>query len=87
MLDGEIIRHLHLDPSLRKVSAGQIVGDAIYADGGPMIHNDWKRSNAPSIRPAASSIASSLNPSDKPASHPQILGGGKTIGRHGPQNK
>jgi len=39
MLGGEIIRHLHFDPSLRKVPADRLVRDAIYADGGPLIHN------------------------------------------------
>src|SRR6266852_9780197 len=39
MLGGEIIRHLHYDPSLRKVAADRLVRDAIYADGGPLIHN------------------------------------------------
>src|SRR5712671_5556440 len=39
MLGGEIIRHLHYDPSLRKVAVDRLVRDAIYADGGPSIHN------------------------------------------------
>jgi len=39
MLGGEIIRHLHYDPSMRKVAADRLVRDAIYADGGPSIHN------------------------------------------------
>src|SRR5271169_2417350 len=39
MLGGEIIRHLHYDPSLRKLAADRLVSDAIYADGGPLIQN------------------------------------------------
>ena len=39
MLGGEIIRHLHYDPSLRKFAADRLIHDAIYADGGPLLHN------------------------------------------------
>jgi len=39
MLGGEIIRHLHYDPSLRKLAADRLLRDAIFADGGPLIHN------------------------------------------------
>src|SRR5258708_1369843 len=39
MLGGEIIRHLHHDPSLRKLAADRLLRDAIFADGGPLIHN------------------------------------------------
>ena len=39
MLGGEIIRDLHYDPSLRKVAVDRLLRDAIYTDGGPLIHN------------------------------------------------
>jgi hypothetical protein len=38
-LGGEIIRDLHYTPSLRKVSADRLLGNAIHADGGPLVHN------------------------------------------------
>jgi hypothetical protein len=39
MLGGEIIRDLHYDPSLRKVAVERILRDAVYEDGGPLVHN------------------------------------------------
>jgi len=39
LLGGEIIRDLHYDPSLRKLSADQVLRKVIHEDGGPLIHN------------------------------------------------
>src|SRR4030088_240176 len=39
MLGGEIIRDLHEDPPLRKLSADRLLRKAVYDDGGPLIHN------------------------------------------------
>jgi hypothetical protein len=39
LLGGEIIRDLHQDPSLRKVSAERLLRKAIHEDGGPLVHN------------------------------------------------
>jgi len=39
LLGGEIIRNLHDDPSLRKLSAERLVGNTIREGGGPLIHN------------------------------------------------
>ena len=39
MLGGEIIRRLHYDPALRKQSAELLIRNAVYEDGGPLIHN------------------------------------------------
>jgi hypothetical protein len=39
LLGGEIIRDLNYDPSLRKKTADRLVRDAVYNDGGPLIHN------------------------------------------------
>ena len=36
---GEIIRDLHYDPSLRKLSAERLLRQVIHEDGGPSIHN------------------------------------------------
>lgn len=38
-LGGEIIRDLHYDPSLRKLSAELLLRQAIHEYGGPAIHN------------------------------------------------
>jgi len=42
VLGGEIIRDLHEDPSLRKVSAEQLIRNVVHEDGGPLIHNGWE---------------------------------------------
>jgi hypothetical protein len=39
LLGGEIIRDLHEDPPLRKLSAERLLRKAVYDDGGPLIHN------------------------------------------------
>jgi hypothetical protein len=39
LLGGEIIRDLHYDPSLRKLTAEQLLRNVIHEDGGPLIHN------------------------------------------------
>jgi hypothetical protein len=39
LLGGEIIRDLHEDPPLRKLSAERLLRKAVYEDGGPLIHN------------------------------------------------
>ena len=39
ILGGEIIRDLNEDPSLRKVTAEQLIRNVIHEDGGPLIHN------------------------------------------------
>ena len=39
LLGGEIIRDLHYNPSLRKKTAEQLLRNAVYDDGGPLIHN------------------------------------------------
>lgn len=39
MLGGEIIRDLHYDPSLRKMTAHRLLRSAVHEDGGPLIHN------------------------------------------------
>ncbi len=39
MLGGEIIRDLHEDPSLRKVTAERLLRNVIHEEGGPLIHN------------------------------------------------
>jgi len=39
LLGGEIIRDLHEDPPLRKLSADRLLRKAVYEDGGPLIHN------------------------------------------------
>lgn len=39
VLGGEIIRDLHYDRSLRKCTADRLLREAIYADGGPLLHN------------------------------------------------
>jgi len=36
---GEIIRHLHDDPSLRKKTADQLLRAAVDPDGGPLLYN------------------------------------------------
>ena len=38
-LDGEIIRALHYDPSLRRKSPDQLLRNAIHEYGGPAVHN------------------------------------------------
>ena len=38
-LGGEIIRDLHYDPSLRKLTADRLLRQAIHEYGGPAIHN------------------------------------------------
>jgi hypothetical protein len=38
LLGGEIIRDLHEDPPLRKLSAERLLRKAVYEDGGPLIH-------------------------------------------------
>ena len=38
-LGGEIIRDLHYDPSLRKLSAERLLRQAIHEYGGPSVHN------------------------------------------------
>ena len=71
-LGGEIIRDVNENPSLRKVSAEQLVCNVIHENGGPLIHNitDGKTSSAPSTPRAGSSTVSSLNPSAEPAKLP-----------------
>jgi hypothetical protein len=39
LLGGEIVRDLNYNPSLRKKTAEQLLRDAVYDDGGPLIHN------------------------------------------------
>jgi hypothetical protein len=39
VLGGEIIRHLHEDPSLRKVAADRLLGNVISEDGGPLLYH------------------------------------------------
>ena len=39
LLGGELIRDLHHDPSLRKVSAERLLRNVIHEDGGPLVHN------------------------------------------------
>ncbi|SRR6266403_3294887 len=39
LLGGEIIRDLHYDPSLRKLSAERLLRSVIHQHGGPLIHN------------------------------------------------
>ena len=39
MLGGEIIRDLHEDPALRKVAPDRVLRNAIYEDGGPLLHS------------------------------------------------
>jgi hypothetical protein len=38
-LGGEIIRDLHYDPSLRKVSADRLLRATVHEHGGPSVHN------------------------------------------------
>ena len=38
LLGGEIIRDLHEDPPLRKLSAERLLRKTVYDDGGPLIH-------------------------------------------------
>src|SRR5215210_3745110 len=38
LLGGQIIRDLHEDPPLRKLSAERLLRRAVYEDGGPLIH-------------------------------------------------
>ena len=39
LLGGEIIRDLHNDPALRKLSADRLLPNAIHEGGGPLIYN------------------------------------------------
>ena len=39
LLGGEIIRDLHYDPPLRKLSADRLLRNAVHEGGGPPIHN------------------------------------------------
>jgi hypothetical protein len=39
VLGGEIIRGLHYDPSLRKMTADRLLRNVIHEDGDPLIHN------------------------------------------------
>jgi len=39
MLDGEIIRDLNYDPSLRKMAADRLLRSMIRKYGGPLVHN------------------------------------------------
>lgn len=39
LLGGEIIRDLHYDPALRKLSAEKLLRNVIHEDGGPLVHN------------------------------------------------
>src|SRR5438132_4707045 len=39
LLGGEIIRDLNYHPSQRKKTAEQLLRNAVYDDGGPLIHN------------------------------------------------
>ena len=39
LLGGEIIRDLNYDPSLRKMTADQLLRNVIHEDGGPLIYN------------------------------------------------
>jgi hypothetical protein len=39
LLGGEIIRHLHQDPSLRKVAGDKLLRNVVHEDGGPLLHN------------------------------------------------
>lgn len=39
LLGGEIIRDLHYDPSLRRITAKKLLRKVIHEDGGPLIHN------------------------------------------------
>ena len=39
MPGGEIIRDLNDDPSLRRIAADRLLRDAVYTDGGPLLHN------------------------------------------------
>jgi hypothetical protein len=72
LLDGEIIRDLHCDPSLRKVAIEGFSATRSTRTVARSFTTARRRSNAPSMPPAANSTASSLNPSAEPASYPQI---------------
>src|ERR1043166_6242166 len=39
LVGGEIIRDLHYDPSLRKMSADRLLRKVIHENGGPLLHN------------------------------------------------
>ena len=39
LLGGEIIRHLNYHPFLRKKAAEKLLRDAVFEDGGPLVHN------------------------------------------------
>ncbi len=39
LLGGELIRDLHEDPPLRKLSAARLLSAKIHEDGGPLIHH------------------------------------------------
>ena len=73
LLGGEIIRDLNYDPSLRKVCCP---ATSSRCDRSPWRPTDLQRlgrgRNAPSIQPAANSIASLVNLNAKPATYPQI---------------
>jgi hypothetical protein len=47
LLGGEIIRDLHYDPSLRKLTAEQLLRNVIHEDGGPLIHNGSEEDQRP----------------------------------------
>jgi len=42
LLGGEIIRELHDNPSLRRLSIDRVLREQIHEDGGPLIHNGWE---------------------------------------------
>ena len=64
LLGGEIIRDLHNDPTLRKLSAHRLLPNAIHEGGGLAAVRSFttapKTSSVPSTPPAANSTASSI---------------------------
>jgi hypothetical protein len=60
---GEIIHDVNEDPPLRKISAEKLVRNAILGTAGRSSTTAGKTSSDPSIPPAESSTASSINPS------------------------
>ena len=76
LLGGEIIRDLNYNPALRKVAARSFFVMWLEPTAAHCPTTGRTRSNAPSIRPAANSTASSVNPSAKPQITHKSLGRG-----------
>src|SRR5271157_2947986 len=81
LLGGEIIRDLNYNPALRKVAAQKLLRDGLEPTAAHCSTTGRTRSNAPSIRPAANSTASSVNPSAKPQITHKSLGRGEVLGQ------